>query len=285
MFSRTRITWTACSIILSCLFTVSAQAASGDVVTGSGSTASGVVREPTQKERAAAVVQLIKPLPIRKVLDDAQAAALELHAMKQADRTRLREFLQGCHDDLRRANRDQKFPTMLRCFRGRLMLELTALRKERLIWAEMKALTPAVQTAVLDQSDRLADALSTIVTAVDSNVYDTEEDLQEARRLLHSQYRLSHWTAVLHAHGNRLLAWVAYLAKDMQSLLDSPLWEDSVTCVENAADLLVALPATTTYDDALSAWSAARSQTALCDVTIQNAMKAMKQKTGTGGTL
>lgn len=263
-----------------------AQSGSGSLM-GSGST----MPEPqTLRERANAVASLQgEAQPTRSLLTAALKAVEALQAERRNDRLRMRQHLQECHDELRRANRDQKFPTTLRCFRGRLMLELTWLRRERIFLQEDKSVRVEARDATLAMTDALIDALATIVTGIDSGVYSDEAGMREAKTLLHGQYRLRQWASVLHTNADRMLSWVASLARDAAPYLPETegmpsAWDAPVECLEDAASWLIQARGATSYDDTLAAWTSARTQTSTCLLSIKKAMKS-RGVTGTGGTL
>jgi hypothetical protein len=272
----------------------SAQSSSASSVqTGTDSTQSGsgnIIQIPTLRQRSVFLLDGVR-LPPRKGIDDLLALWETSQEERRAYRTRLRQHLQDCHDGLRKANRDQKFPLTLQCFRGRLMLELTWLRKERQFFAGDVSLVEDARADILDATDALIDGIATIVTAVDSDVYASESGLREARTLLHTQYRLRQWAASIRAAAARMRILLAFMAKDLGGYLpvqEDPLlptpWDGSVECLEDTSDMLRQTESIESYDAILSAWSAARASLSACIETIDEAMKSAP-KSGSGTAL
>lgn len=279
------------------LFALPAGAASGTVMTSSGSTTgSGSVHHeeshsPGAGERIRAVASMRSTTVTRTLLTNSLEKRDAFQMERRDAGVRMRQHLQDCHEELRRANRDQKVPVTLRCYRGRLMLELTWLRKQAQWIGEDKSVNVEVKKAAVDTTDALIEGIAAIVTGIDSNVYDDEAGLREAKTLLHSQYRLRQWTAVLHADGDRLLSWVLLLADDATEHVpanDNGMfapWNAAAECLENSVGWLMQVKQATTYDDALAAWTSARSEVASCTIAMKTAMKTPRVMSSTGSVL
>lgn len=269
-----------------------ADAASGETITGSGAVQEEEPLTPTADERIRVIANLNgNTQPTRTLLTKALDAREALNTERRDAALRLRVHLQECSEELRRANRDQKFPTTLRCHRGRLMLELTWLRKQRQAIYDDKSVPLGMGTEALEDTDALIDAIAAIVGGIDSGVYKDESGLREGKTLLQNQYRLRQWTAVLRMDAERLKAWLVLLAKDALEHIpalkpgEASAWDASAGCLEETAGWLTQAKQATTYEDALAAWASARSQAATCMDIVEKARKSRPKTSGSGSNL
>ncbi|MDD4319407.1 MAG: hypothetical protein PHW10_03735 [Candidatus Peribacteraceae bacterium] len=125
------------------------------------------------------------------------------------------EQQRACREDLRRANRDAKVPTLVRCYRGSLTLEREFLRREKDYVRSLVEATEPRRNDVLVRSDQLTEAIGTLVFAFDSGVYDRQEDVLQARQRLQEKYRSPLSDARTLLRGDRLLSWYALLLDEI----------------------------------------------------------------------
>jgi hypothetical protein len=185
-----------------------ASAASGDIQTGSGSVVqdeqppeSEVIREDRAKRAENLRTVLLKA----KKVDAQYQERLAAYRKKRAEHRR------DCRDDVRRSNRDTKFPTLLRCYEGELSLEKDFLQFERTSIEELPAVTTLSRRAAADRASILLDAIDTVLFAIDSGVYTNADDLTEARANLTNRYRAPYRSALALTRADRTLAMISSL--------------------------------------------------------------------------
>jgi hypothetical protein len=188
-------------------------AASGTTATGSGSAAAGSSSMGPYPAESALQVQIrldrTKDFHL-KYLQSKKDEAL-FREKEAAFRKKQAAYRAQCRDDLRRANRDAYFVTLLRCYKGDLGLERDELSKQRDALATMAGLSPAVRINARNRLDLLTDAMDTVVLAIDSEVYESPDDLLEARQNLLQKYRKPWWDAIAAVRADQTLTWTQYL--------------------------------------------------------------------------
>ncbi len=274
---------------LSSLLVIStAYAASGSTLTGSGSTAQSSSESPLlQAER-------------QKRADDLTAALAKGNKIELQYRERLANFNKKqaahrsqCRDQLRSANKTTYLQTLLQCYRGELAMEQDFLTFERSEFSALPGITDTVKTAVLSRIDLLADAEQTLTFAIDSKVYQTTDDVQEAKRNLHDKYRVPLWDALLSARADAAKSWVGILIVDLDAaqkgqgtLTDeqSKAWMDARACLATREKNLQSIlsPGATGRKDALSAELRALPA---CLTLVQNLPNVPPQPSGSGSTM
>jgi hypothetical protein len=125
----------------------------------------------------------------------------------------------SCRLDLRRANRDKTFPTLLQCFRGELTLERDFRKQERTYVSEAAGVTDQVRTSALTSLDAFLDAVGAIVTGIDSGVYQEKDTLADARLKLQQKYRAPLQTALSKVRADRAISWIALLSSESEGLV------------------------------------------------------------------
>ncbi len=138
------------------------------------------------------------------------------------------ELWRTCREDLRRANRDTKFPTVLRCFRGTVTLEKDFLVDESDWLSVMPGVPSAIRSVTVSRLDLLREALNTVLLGIDGKVYATTDDILEARKNLLEKYRIPFATSLLTARAEMLLTW----NQELILTLDSTFQNDGVTLDE-----------------------------------------------------
>ncbi len=232
------------SIIAFILFAIAlpACAATGNLMTtGSGGTQSSSESALLRDERAQRTKDFLESFAAFQKSDlqwrEKQAAYERKRVQHRAD----------CRDQLRRANKDTYFGTLLLCYRGELTLEEEHLPPQRTYLAGMPGVSPDIRSHALDRLDVLADALKTIVFAIDSGVYTSANDLTEAKQNLYSRYRIPFQDSLAVLRAGRTLAWVEKLILDLDAVKAeetakngsaNPSWDTGRLCLtENEATL------------------------------------------------
>lgn len=141
-------------------------------------------------------------------LTDARAAFFRMRGERR----------RACRDDLRRANKTALLNVLLKCYGN----ELTALKdfsgKQKTALQTIVGLTPFVRTEAVKNADKLTDAISAILFAISSGVYDSQEGLLEAKQNLFTKYQLPLWESWMTVRIDRTLTWIAYLIRNIDTL-------------------------------------------------------------------
>ncbi len=145
-----------------------------------------------------------------------------------------------CREDIRRSNRDTKFTTELRCMRGELTLDRELAVEEKKVLEGMPNQTNVVKMRFLEPMSNLVDALNTFIAAIDKGVFETEDELREARRNMQANYRDPMNEARIVAKADRLLYPVDALLigtvrtqKEQTDIAGHllPAWDDARACL------------------------------------------------------
>ncbi|MBI3619232.1 hypothetical protein HY213_04345 [Candidatus Peregrinibacteria bacterium] len=172
-----------------------------------------------------------------RVLDAQAKEQRERGAVARYDKKRA-EFRAQCRDKIRRANRDTKFPTIQRCFRGEITQERALLLAQTGYLHDAPGIPSDVRQALGKKIGALTDALGTVVSAVDAGVYTGRDDLLEARNNLRDRYRNIVWEGWTQLRIERLLTWVDFLlleARDQASDARDPSpWNTATQCLLTA---------------------------------------------------
>lgn len=266
-------------ILPSLLFAMPALAASGDTMTGTGSTVQ-TESNVLKKDRLNRAEQLKKDL-IGWAKDDAQyRERLATFYTKRA------AFRKQCRENMRRANRDTLITTLLRCYKSDLTLERDFLKEKRAWLEKLPGVTPKVRTGTLSRFDLLTDAIGTIVFAIDNGVYGAQSEVLEAKTSLNARYRLPFAQGMHAADADRMLSHVATLIigtdaarADEKAVTGSerPEWLAGRACLtteEEKLQELVALPPA----DSRAALTASIDAVQKC----MNGLKSIQNVTGSG---
>ncbi|MBI1813145.1 hypothetical protein HY285_04920 [Candidatus Peregrinibacteria bacterium] len=172
-----------------------------------------------------------------RVLDAQAREQRKRGAVARYDKKRA-EFRAQCRDEIRRANRDTKFPTIQRCFRGEITQERALLLAQTGYLHDAPGIPSDVRQALGKKIGALTDALGTVVSAVDAGVYTGRDDLLEARNNLRDRYRNIVWEGWTQLRIERLITWVDYLlleARDQAAAAGDPSpWNTATQCLLSA---------------------------------------------------
>jgi hypothetical protein len=221
-------------------------------------------------------------------LEDVQGAAESFRRAVRQHRERRSEHRGTCAEDLRSASKYTKFPVALRCYRADLVLNAELLRKERTYLEQMAGVSETTRALALTRTDLLADSIAALVTGIDSDVFETLEDLVESKQNLLKNYRTPQWLAVNQMKANQLATWidslvtrVALLTENEQETLDTSvtaLLLEGITCLNEAQQLLT--PVTSTQE-----LQEARTQLHTAEEHIQACLSPLHQASGTEQTV
>jgi hypothetical protein len=190
-------------------------AASGNTLSGSGSAPTSLEETTAlQEERAGRTTDLRLLLMQFKKADAQYHEKLATFVRKRAEnRTQ-------CRADIRKANRDTKYPTIQRCYRGDLTLEREYLQEQRTYLEKLPGIRPSVRALTLDRLQLLQDAINTILFAVDSGVFKTEADLAEARKNLRTRYRTPFSESLITLRNDGLITFLSALIINVDKARD-----------------------------------------------------------------
>ncbi len=237
-------------------------AASGDVLTGSGSGAAagsgaeiryeGDLESATLKARRADRAKDLRTLLLQTKTADAQFR--ERVAAFQRKRAETRAT---CRDDLRASNRDTRLPILLQCYGAELSAERDLLAKQKTYVQAMPGVTAGIKTQALTRLDQLDAALDAIRFAIESGVYASPDDLMEAKKNLLARYRIPAADALAAARADRAgsiagsliirldAARAAEIAATGSARAD---WTDARHCLSQAETALETLAANASAD-------------------------------------
>lgn len=158
-----------------------------------------------------------------------------------------------CRQEIRKANRDAKSEVILRCYRAELSQEKTQLRRESALLEVLPGVTQDVRAQTRVAHDAMLSALQTLLDGIDAGVYGDATLLTNAKKRLHTQYRVPQRASLLRLRADRALAWVILIARRLpEALQDAPQKTEeqrmaALGCLESQRDLLTAILASNDY--------------------------------------
>jgi len=221
--------------------------------TGIPSTESGSIRETIdalqrQQLEEEWQARIARSQEFLQNLEDVQGAAQAFRRAVQQHRERRSEHRGTCAEDLRSASKYTQFPIALRCYRAGLALNADLLHKERTYLEQMAGVSETARALALTRTDLLADSIAALISGIDSDVFETLEDLVESKQNLLKNYRIPQWLAVNQMKAQQLATWidslvtrVALLTENEQETLDATTMElllAGITCLNEAQQLL-----------------------------------------------
>ena len=228
--------------IIATLLASPASAASGDALTDSGAmlqaetiSFSGMMLE-TKLDLLEERMGPRLVIPAQQLVT--QSKVLQANRMRQEhDRERRASAMEECRSQLRKANRDGKFPVMLRCIRAFLLQDVTAQRRRETDIAERTDVSAVARESALATARALTDALVTVVNAIDTGVYNGQEDLEEMKARLFAAYRLPDLQSDVRLRIDRHRQWLTLVIARMRLLAteESPRSEEVRLLVDQTA--------------------------------------------------
>lgn len=181
-------------------------------------------------------------------LEDVQGTSKAFRRSEQQYLERRYEHRNNCAKDLRNASKYTKFSTALRCYKADLTLNAEILRKESAYLEQMAGVSESTRSLALTRTKMLADSISALITGINSDVFETLEDLVESKRNLLKNYRIPQWLSVNQMKAEQLSTWidslvtrVALVTEEEQETLDATttsLLLNGITCLDEAQKLL-----------------------------------------------
>lgn len=164
----------------------------------------------------------------RKLTLKFQTSDRQYHERRAQFLKKRAELHTDCRDQLRRSNRDTKSTIVLSCYKQELKLEREFLNQEQTYLQEVPGVSKLIRRNVITQQTLLTDALDAIMTAIDSRLYTSEEEIIEARTNLRTKYRVPYMEALTLTRIDRLLSWNDFLLAKLDDAIAEELKEQGV---------------------------------------------------------
>ncbi len=183
-----------------------------------------------------------------------------------------------CVDSIRRASKFTKVDTVVRCYRDELNWTLARVEKERELIAVLPGLGDDVRSLALTRADLFADALGVMTVAMDSEVYESVEDLQEAKVNLYQNYMKPYHLMLVRVKAETLRTWIATLLMRVADVLEQEALEtksneklltviDCLTPLESDAKLILS---SQDADEATDQYSMLQEKVRTCSAGIRS---------------
>lgn len=216
--------------VSTCFLLASAAAAQETPINGTGSmTASGM----TLASELDALESELSTLPLLALKDRLAIETKLLAAHRELRQSHERRTSQQreCAELIRRANRDTLLKTALQCFRSHLMLELSLLRSIEQVSALTLDVAEHETFSITLRARR--DAILALRDAIDADLFERMEDLEQAKNNLAERYSLPYWEASSRLRLLRNLSWVRLSAATVRTLMEKGLMpEEEQTLLE-----------------------------------------------------
>jgi len=261
----------------------------GEAITGSGAnTGSGVDLEALEAarlelERLQRLDRLDRVRNFRTAIFTARSRREEYRQKRTEMRQQRRDNRIRCRFDMRRSNRDTKYDTAERCYRAELTLNLEYLRKQRPYIEGIPNINEQIRADALAEVDRLIEAISSVIDAIDIGLYASVEELQEAKEGIYEQYRKPKWLAVLYLRANRFDLWNQQLIDRIETILEeetglpdlsADFLEESRICLEGSQTLYQSALNMELYEGAKNTMSQAHVELRSCISMLRLAHEA-----------
>lgn len=285
---RYRVLWSA----IMCLAFLAPVAHAQEAVQPPEATMTGSTLEGTLEVLRSWALQARDGEHLPTLKDNGKDAAIHEERTKLA--ARMTEYRRDCRADLRKANRDSKLATTLRCFRGTLSLQLTTLQRWERFTAELPGIPPSIALREQESVRAWIDAIGTVISAVDADVYQAEQGLLDVRARLVERYALPAEYARLRSRRALDAGWllstldvIATLrpAQDSSALAIEETAQESAQCLaEILPEIEVSAPANRADLQAIGRGVAEyEAKAPLCLTKLQNIIKDIIQERQNSG--
>ena len=184
-----------------------------------------------------------------------------------------------CREDLRRANRDAQFSTLLHCYQRELVLDRGLHEKKRQYMESIPGISSVLRDQALLAEDAFLPALDALLKGVENDVFTDREDLIEAKKNFHSAYRVPALLAELRVEADRSLTWVAHLLHQLflmtqNTELGPEAFEktsEAFTCFEEGETQLMGLNTIEGFKDANAALGESLAHLQTCTDLLREA--------------
>jgi hypothetical protein len=282
-----RMRWHALGIasLLSVAVSASAQNAGSGATSGSGTTPQQPAA-PTVEQRIDTLAKLLEKRDVktRDDLAERQDRLDQFLTDKRAYEKELAISREKCTADIRRANRDTKLMAILSCYRADLTLQMAFLRKETTYMKQLTGISPEAKTKFTETNRALSDAMATIITAIDSDVYEAPEEVESAKKKLRDNYQHPRYLALGLIRADRALGWTGFLAQRIRQLwpMTAPesseraILAQSVECLEKTAADLKAFGSQENYESTKEKFGQYQSGLTKCAESLRSAYRSAK---------
>ena len=198
---------------------------------------------------------------------------------------KLNKNRRDCRSAIRRANRDTKLPTILRCYRTELLVKIELLEHQMETIDILPGITEPVRQVAIEATDALSQALIAMVSGIDTGVYAHTDDLKGAKQVLTERYITPYWRALIAVRAGQLHTWALYM---LQKIAVVPLGEvpagaketliQSYHCFEEATALLEGIQTTETVIDAKEALAESHRKLQQCVDLTKTAKSSSEQE-------
>ncbi|TSC57977.1 MAG: hypothetical protein Greene041619_853 [Candidatus Peregrinibacteria bacterium Greene0416_19] len=156
-------------------------------------------------------------------------------------------YRRECRSNLRKANRDVRMAILLRCFRGTASDKRELIRKQIQYIEQIPGVTELIRRYAIERLQSLTEALTAIMSGVDGGVFETQDQVLEARKNLLERYQMKAWDMITLVRADRALTWVSLLLLDVDTARESettsvgserPEWQPVRTCLRTAEQKL-----------------------------------------------
>ncbi|PJA67247.1 hypothetical protein CO157_05775 [Candidatus Peregrinibacteria bacterium CG_4_9_14_3_um_filter_49_12] len=194
------------------------------------------------------------------------------HAFVEKNRNEVMANRKKCREDLRKANRDTKFATTVRCFGKELQLGKELAEKKQQFAESISGVDELRRAEVLQVTGELLEAMDAVSTGISRDVFRDEDELLEAKKNLHKTYGIPVLLSFSRLEADRTRTWVAHimvrlLITTQNTEMGPEAFEkasEALGCYEEAESYLEAVLASERYENAVFAANQSRSHLADC---------------------
>lgn len=198
---------------------------------------------------------------------------------------KLLTHIDRCHIDVRSSNRDTLLPVTFQCYRGQLLLEQEALKREGEVIKAWPGISDDIRSQALREIDDLLSAIQPVIAGFDAKVFSSIATFKDVRHNLLTQYRQPYWLAQAHLRADAARTWLAHLLMSLQPLIaDTTLPPEAVqkittalACYEEADPLLAAAVSAGTMEESGQKFREAAALLKNCRTFLSEAQSLQNQ--------
>jgi hypothetical protein len=152
---------------------------------------------------------------------------------------RLRERRITCRTNLRKAGVQTRLTLLRDCVRDDLVSQGALLKIQADALKVLPGITESARLSALGRTQQYGDAAVAVAEGIETLVYETEEDLTEAKQRLLEKYRQPLWMSLTQLRADRLMHWTTLLVQDLRSTI--ALWPADDTRLTTANTIVTCL--------------------------------------------
>lgn len=115
------------------------------------------------------------------------------------------ELRSECRLEIRKASVYTMLSVQETCYKKELELERSILEKEKEYMQTVPGVSSDIRQLTVTRIELLYDALGVVINAIDNQVYESIEEIQEAKLALLQSYRTAKWHMYTRSHADQLL--------------------------------------------------------------------------------